>query len=379
MTQEDVTIPGGGRGVTPKPTIGFFVRNIGTLIKMKRADRTLAEKQVAAVKRLDSPLVPGFEGTGGPMEEGMIYLHFNSLDGEGLPDSAFRVFWVNAPSLRFSFFDSFLVSEGLASGQWDRSYPRGILLNRSRNRFHQEVALEGFSMECDGTWDQGYRYRFEDRIHRIAGDVAITPRPGGVLTYFNGRTAVTPTMVQRFYDMFALDVVGKLELQGKTLDLKKGHAIIEHGLGIFSNYSIYDWRWLNLSLSNGGVVHLFYYSLDYEKEGIYAAGEGAALVGGEWHHFLAGDFAIEETGYGVEEGVPTKIPVRWRVTAGRDESGRALLDLEMEKAASISWVGTMGKENEFISDYVMKAGGTWKGEAVTAKGTMENQMHRIIE
>ncbi len=378
MTDETLSVPGGGDAVVPKPTIGFFLGNMGKLLKMRRATRAGAESQVAAVEKQDQPIIPDFEGTGGPMEEGMIYLLFNAQEGIGPMDSSFRIFWVNAPSLRFSFFDSFLVSESLKSGQWDRSFQRGIFEARAKDRFHQEVHLTDFDMVCDGCWAEGYDFHFDDRLHQISGDVRFEPFDEGVLTYFNGRTAVSPAMLQRFYDIFAMRACGDLQLQGSPLILKEGRAIIEHGLGIFSNYDIEDWRWLNLGLSNGGVVHLFYYSLHFGEAGIFAAGEGAAVVEGDWHHFRAGDFTIEEETYAPDPNLTTEIPVAWHVTAGRDIDGQPLLDLQIRRRESISWVGAMGKDNEFISNYVLEAEGTWLGQPITAKGTLENQMHRII-
>ncbi|MDY6878259.1 MAG: hypothetical protein SWK90_18905 [Chloroflexota bacterium] len=379
MTKEQIAVPGARRQVTPKPTLGFFLGNAGALLRMKRANRKNIEQQVTATRLLVEPTIPTFEGTGGPMEEGMIYLLFNSEDGAGPIDTVFRVFWVNAPALRFAFLDAFLVSENLSSGQWSRTYPHGILKHRTKGHYHQEVDLEAYTMTCDGTWHEGYTFQFNDKRNHISGDVKIQAlSPKGVLVFFNGREAITPSMVQRFYDMFALKATGELKVQGRQLELTNGRAIIEHGLGIFSSYNIYDWRWLNLQFPEG-TVHLFYHSLDLGDEGIFVAGEGAAVIDGEWYHFLHNDFAIEELAYEEDVALPTKVPVAWRVTAGKDVSGSPSLDLQVKKTAVASWIGTMGKENEFISNYVLEATGTWRSKRVVGKGTMENQMHRIVE
>ena len=64
--------------IEPKPKISFFIKNIGLLLKLKRADRKVGEDFVNANKRLLEPLYPKSEGNAGPMEEGMIYVMFNS-------------------------------------------------------------------------------------------------------------------------------------------------------------------------------------------------------------------------------------------------------------------------------------------------------------
>lgn len=99
--------------VEPKPKIKFFLKNLRTLIKMKRASRTRIEEFVKANKQLHEPIMPSTEGTGGPMEEGMIYIMFNSNEdtSKEIFDNVYRFFWVNAPDLRFSFLDAFLVSK----------------------------------------------------------------------------------------------------------------------------------------------------------------------------------------------------------------------------------------------------------------------------
>ncbi len=65
-------------------------------------------------------------------------------------------------------------------------------------------------------------------------------------------------MAQRFYDIFAIKVTGEIEIQGKKIKIDNGRGIIEHGLGRFSNFHIYDWRWANLQFTEGS-VHLFYH------------------------------------------------------------------------------------------------------------------------
>ena len=55
------------------------------------------------------------------------------------------------------------------------------------------------------------------------------------------------------------------------------------------------------------------------------------------------------------------------------------MDLKVTSEAELSWLGILGKENQFITNYVLKAEGTWKGKKIKGKGSMENQMHRVIE
>ncbi len=192
-----------------------------------------------------------------------------------------------------------------------------------------------------------------------------------------GKLAVCPTLAQRFYDMFAFKVTGEIDVRGKMIILENGRGIIEHGTGIFSNLSIYDWRWFNLQLTNGA-IHIFYHSLDL-KEGIIEGGEGALVIDGEWYHFQRGDFKVEEVKYSEDENIPTKVATEWRVTGGKDEEGKPLLDLKVTSTTKISWLGTHGKENQTLTNYVLEAEGTWKKKEIKGKGTMENQQHRIIE
>ena len=91
--------------VKPKISLKFILKNFGTIIKMKRANRKKIEKLVQANKPLKEPIIPSTEGTGGSMEEGMIYVMFNSNEDEPseIFDTVYRYFWVNAPSLQFSY------------------------------------------------------------------------------------------------------------------------------------------------------------------------------------------------------------------------------------------------------------------------------------
>lgn len=190
--------------------------------------------------------------------------------------------------------------------------------------------------------------------------------------------AITPSMAQRFYDSFAFKVTGEFFVEGKTIEIKNGRGIIEHGIGIFSSQHIYDWRWLNLQFSEGA-IHLFYHSLDIEEEGIFESGEGALVLNDEWFHFQPFDFKIEETGFAEDKCLPSKVPTAWKVTGGKDATGKHLLDLNVTSTAKISWFGVLGKENQFITNYVLTAEGTWKGKKIKGKGTMENMMHRVIK
>ncbi|MFW9996897.1 MAG: hypothetical protein ACFFD4_32950, partial [Candidatus Odinarchaeota archaeon] len=247
--------------------------------------------------------------------------------------------------------------------------------------YHQEVSIDSFQMNCDGIWKEGYDFTLKDDHNEISGDLRFEPlSPLGVLVYYNGRVAVAPSLSQRFYDMFALKVTGEVEIQGEKLTVQNGRGIIEHGIGIFSNQDIEDWRWLNLQFPNGS-VHLFYHTLNLKEEGILESGEGAAVFDGTWYHFLRGEFQIIEKEYAEEKGIPSKkIPIAWKVIAG-NQAGDPLLELEMSVAAKYSWHSelSMTKEDQSVSNYVLKAEGTWMGKPIKGKGTMENQMHRIIE
>jgi len=67
------------------------------------------------------------------------------------------------------------------------------------------------------------------------------------------------------------------------------------------------------------------------------------------------------------------------VTAGKGSLGAPLLALKMRATTKISWYGAMAKENQTIINYILDAEGTWKGKTIEGKGTMENQMPRVIK
>lgn len=50
----------------------------------------------------------------------------------------------------------------------------------------------------------------------------------------------------------------------------------------------------------------------------------------------------------------------------------------MTPSTKISWHGAMVKENQTLTNYILDAEGTWKGKIVKGKGTMENQMHKVM-
>ena len=77
--------------IKPKPKLSFFLKNLGLLWKLKRADRKVGEDFVNANKKLLEPIYPVSEGNKGPMEEGMIYIMFNS-EGKEDPDKIDTVF-----------------------------------------------------------------------------------------------------------------------------------------------------------------------------------------------------------------------------------------------------------------------------------------------
>ena len=367
--------------IQPKPKLSFFLRNLKLLLKLRKANRKVGEDFVNSNKKLLEPILPESEGNKGPMEEGMIYVMFNSEGKEEVEkiDTSFRFFWVDSPSLRLSVLDSFIVSEKFSSRQWEEFYNKGVLLNKVKDHYHQEVAESELDFIIDGNWDDGYHFEFHDKKLDISAKLDYTPLDKkSILVYYNGRMAISPSMAQKFYDAFAFKVTGEFTAEGKTVEIKNGRGIIEHGIGIFSNLHIYDWRWLNLQFPEGA-IHLFYHSLDLEEEGIFEAGEGALVLDSEWFHFQPYDFKIEEVGYSEDDKLPTKIPTEWHVTGGYDQKGKPLLDLNVTTSAKISWLGILGKENQFITNYVLNVEGTWKDRKIKGKGTLENMMHRIIK
>ena len=159
---------GSDETISPRLGLSFFLRNARLLMKMRRTNRKKIERAINSTERMDRCLIPTFEGTGGPMEEGMVYLMFNSEHGKLPVDSVFRLFWVNSPSLHFSFLDSFLISKKLISGRWERKNSVGVF-QTSKHKFHQEVKVEEYEMVLDGSLSTGYSMVFVDRINGISG------------------------------------------------------------------------------------------------------------------------------------------------------------------------------------------------------------------
>jgi hypothetical protein len=366
--------------VRPRPKLTFYLKNLRLIFKLMRANRARVTAFINASHKYSAPLIPPFEGTGGPMEEGMIYIMFNSL-GKFHPkslDTAFRVFWVNSPDLRISFVDSWLISENLTSGRWARPFPLAVFKHLSKERFHQEVELRNLTMIFDGTWETGYELTFNDRKNRINGKLHFERlAKNGYIVFYGGRLAASHSMAIRAYDMFAIKVTGTLDIQGKIFKNLEGRGIIEHALGIYSSSDICDWRWMNLQFEDG-IIHLFYFSVDFKQEGIVKTGEGVALMDGKWVHFPPGYFEIVELSYEQDPHLPTKIPVEWRVRAGKNFMRNPDLSLIVKKTTHLSWVGG-GRKDEYVSDYILEARGSWKGAKIRGKGTMESMMHRVIK
>lgn len=86
-----------------------------------------------------------------------------------------------------------------------------------------------------------------------------------------------------------------------------------------------------------------------------------------------------EVGHRKDDDVPTKVPIEWKETARKESSGASLLDLKIKTTTKLSWPGSMGKENQVITNYILNAEGMWKGKAIIGKGTIENWMHRVIQ
>ncbi len=172
--------------VKPDPKINFFLKNIGILIKMKRANRKRILKFVNNTPNLKEPLIPKYEGNAGSMEEGMIYVMFNS-EGKTSPteiDTVYRFFWVDAPDLRFSVIDGFLISEKFKDEHWETLYPRGMLKNKTKERYHQEVFEDEVEMLIDGTWEEGYTFNFNDKKIGVSAKLKFKTSPKSVITYY---------------------------------------------------------------------------------------------------------------------------------------------------------------------------------------------------
>jgi hypothetical protein len=331
---------------------------------------------------MKKPLAPTFEGTGGPMEEGMVYVMFN---GEESPESiqnlnsVWRVFWVVAPELNYHQIDSFLISEVFKNHHWERYYRDPIFHNLSKDRWHQEIHLKEMDMVMDGTWNTGYNLKFDDRLNQVSGDLQFSKlTPKSALVYYNGRELETHQLIQKFYDLFGLKVEGKLKVHNKEIEVKNGRGIIEHGLGVFSTISFFNWHWLNLQLEKGS-IHLFSHPLSDGRRGSIEAGEGAIVFDEKWTHLLSEDFSITPLDYILDRKKKIRIPSAWRVVANPGKGKQPVLDLRMELTTYETWTaGGAGFSKQYI-DYIVKAEGTWGNEKIDGKGTMEFMCDTICE
>ncbi|MHA2060055.1 MAG: hypothetical protein ACW976_04675, partial [Candidatus Ranarchaeia archaeon] len=160
--------------IPPTELLRFMSHHKRLFLRLLRANPLLVRRQVRNVRRMKKPLAPTFEGTGGPMEEGMVYVMFN---GEESPESiqnlnsVWRVFWVVAPELNYHQIDSFLISEVFKNHHWERYYRDPIFHNLSKDRWHQEIHLKEMDMVMDGTWNTGYNLKFDDRLNQVSGDL----------------------------------------------------------------------------------------------------------------------------------------------------------------------------------------------------------------
>lgn len=114
-----------------------------------------------------------------------------------------------------------------------------VLVNKAKNRYHQEFEEQEAGFRIDGTMQEGYSFEFSDRQLGLNAKLNYTPMDEkGLLFYYNGRMAICPSMAQVFYDSFAFNVSGELEIRGKTFTLTGARGIIEHGVE-FSRISIF--------------------------------------------------------------------------------------------------------------------------------------------
>ena len=109
--------------IKPKLGFKFVLENLRELWKLARSNEESVQKVISETQHLTTPLPPRPEGRGRPMDEGMIYLLFNSNGQSNTPlnfDSVYRIFWVAAPNLNYHQLDAFLISERFGNHHWAR-------------------------------------------------------------------------------------------------------------------------------------------------------------------------------------------------------------------------------------------------------------------
>ncbi|MDH5403745.1 MAG: hypothetical protein OEZ01_08265 [Candidatus Heimdallarchaeota archaeon] len=368
--------------IDPTVTKKFILKNIKKLIQMRRANGGTGKYFVNSTKRLKAPIIPSFEGSkhNQPMDEGMIYIMFNSEGDDSSVmniDTVWRVFWLFSPDLKFHQIETYLISEKLGFRKWMRFYPDSILNNSSKQRFHQDIEIDIIKMLMDGKWGETYLFHFDDKGAKLSGELTYQPiDPKATLVYYNDRTVLGPTIYQRFFDTFGLKASGKLKLDGKEITLNNGRGIFEHGIGIFALFNIYEWRWMNIQFDNGA-LHIFHHPLTIGEE-VISAGEGASTINNQWNHYIHGDYEIKELEYETTDKITSKVPVRWNVVT-KNGDGIEILNLQVTQTMYHPWLNEVAGDSYFIINYILHAKGTFMGEPIQGKGTMEYLMRRTIE
>ena len=364
------------RPIPPIFLLNFFLAHSDLFARLLQSKPSTIQDQILATKRLPNALPPTFEGAEGPVEEGMVYLLFNSRGNSSKIqdlDSVYRLFWVVAPEINYHQIDAFLISTHLQTQHWVRYFYTPVI-QQSPTHWHQEAHIAPLEMVMHGDWKTQYDLQFHDRIINLQGTLQYTPiDPQATLTYYNGRELSTPSLIQKFYDSFGLHVTGSISHDNHAIEVVNGRGLIEHGIGIFSTLSFRQWKWLNLHFAEGA-IHLFSHPLEAGKGKTILAGEGAAVINQQWYHFLTGEFEVIEQTYIPDTTIQSQIPSSWKVTIKSSDPQIPKVELSITRLAHYAWrVGLQGIGKYYI-DYLLKATGTWNNIPLEGIGTMEYLM-----
>lgn len=337
------------------------------IIGSKLANKKKVEAFMKARKHMDQPIIPTKkdEGQQGMMEEGMWYVIFDA-NGDGTWDSALRYFWVNAPAIKVTVNDLFLVSEVLKGRRASKMYSRTDVIVTEPGRANIVGKAEEFEYHFTGTYHEGYKLVFNDRGTNIEGEVIYKPHPKGVLFYNNAKLVPSPTLYIRYYDIFLCYLSGWVKVDGKEYDLSNARGIIEHAGGLFDTRAITSWEWLNMQFPEGA-AHMFFATMSFGKEGSIQINEGAAMLDDQFMHFLGDDMKMEPQEYKFNEVFQKETAVKWKLTAESPKGHK--VDLELVSKGDFHFYGDISRE--LVSEFMLDVKGTIGDKKVHGKGTME--------
>ncbi|OLS24782.1 MAG: hypothetical protein HeimC2_20870 [Candidatus Heimdallarchaeota archaeon LC_2] len=336
------------------------------MLRMLKADANSFRAEVNAINLMPTAMQPAFEGTDDMMEEGMVYIMFNSVPGRPI-DSVWRIFFVNIPAMGWCEIDVFLISERLPSYHWSESF-FDHFRNLSPNKFHQEFSNNKISFVIDGTWQQGYKFEFVDIQNGCFANITFEKLSRNhVLVYANGKFLTTHRVSLKAYDMFGVKAKGSFKYRNQVFNLQAANdrGLIEHGLGIYLGVPTVISTWFNLHFGDNS-IKVFVYELKLPG-GNVEFGEAALMINGVWKHFLFKHINLKILAWAPDPNIIVDIPVRWRLSMGYNRNRDDVIKISIKRTAHLAW----DTFDHYVIDYVLGAKIRYERNRFKAKGTME--------